>query len=115
MKVLRQLAIVLGFLLMGEGIRTMLGIAIPGTVTGMILLFLALMLKVVRIEQVETVSKLLLDHLAFLFVPAGVGLISCMEVIGASWLHILVIIVVSTGIVMGTTGLTVQLMKRRRT
>jgi holin-like protein len=112
MKILRQVVIILAILLLGEGIRLMTGISIPGTVIGMVLLFLALMTKFIRLEQIDQVTKFLLDHLAFLFVPAGVGLISSLEIIGSSWLPILVIVLVSTVAVIGVTGWTVQLLKR---
>lgn len=112
MKILRQVVIILAILLLGEGIRLATGITIPGTVIGMVLLFIALMTKLIRLDQIEQVSKFLLDHLAFLFVPAGVGLINSLDVIGNSWLPILVIVLVSTVIVIGVTGWTVQLLKR---
>lgn len=112
MKILRQVVIILGILLLGEGIRVMTGITIPGTVIGMVLLFIALMTKLIKLDQIEQVSKFLLDHLAFLFVPAGVGLINSLDVIGSSWLPILVIVLVSTVVVIGVTGWTVQLLKR---
>ncbi|HSP47076.1 MAG TPA: CidA/LrgA family protein [Clostridiaceae bacterium] len=112
MKILRQVVIILAILLLGEGIRLATGITIPGTVIGMVLLFIALMTKLISLDQIEQVSKFLLDHLAFLFVPAGVGLINSLDVIGSSWLPILVIVLVSTVIVIGVTGWTVQLLKR---
>lgn len=115
MKILRQLALILFFLLAGEALRLVSGISIPGTVLGMVLLFLALMTKLIRLEQIELIAKFLLDHLAFLFVPAGVGLMSSWQVIGKSWLPILLIVLFSTILVVGVTGWTVQLMKRRGT
>lgn len=112
MKILKQVGIILAILLLGEGIRATTGITIPGTVIGMVILFIALMTKIIRMEQIEQVSKFLLDHLAFLFVPAGVGLMNSLDVIGSSWLPILVIVLISTVIVIGVTGWTVQLLKR---
>jgi holin-like protein len=115
LKILRQLALILFFLLAGEALRLVSGISIPGTVLGMVLLFLALMTKLIRLEQIDLIAKFLLDHLAFLFVPAGVGLMSSWQVIGKSWLPILLIVLFSTILVVGVTGWTVQLMKRRGT
>lgn len=114
MKVLRQFSILLVILMTGEGIRIATGISIPGTVIGMMILFLLLLLKVVSLESIELISKFLLDHLAFLFVPAGVGLISSLDVIGEAWLPIMIIVIISTVLVVGVTGWTVQLLKRRR-
>ncbi|MFH5837059.1 CidA/LrgA family protein [Proteiniclasticum sp. C24MP] len=114
MKVLRQFGIILVILLAGEGIRIATGISIPGTVIGMVILFLLLLTKIIRVENIELISKFLLDHLAFLFVPAGVGLISSLDVIGGAWLPIMMIVLISTILVVGVTGWTVQLLKGRR-
>ncbi|WP_312654275.1 CidA/LrgA family protein [Proteiniclasticum sp.] len=114
MKVLRQFGTILIILLAGEGIRMSTGISIPGTVIGMVILFILLMTKVIKLENIEMISKFLLDHLAFLFVPAGVGLISSLDVIGSAWLPIMMIVIISTVLVVGVTGWTVQLLKGRR-
>lgn len=113
MKILRQFGIILLFLLLGEAIRIGTGISIPSTVIGMILLFIALLTKLIKVEQIDMITKFLLDHLAFLFVPAGVGLISSLDIIGKAWLPILAIVLISTILVIGITGWTVQLLKRR--
>jgi len=113
LKILRQFGIILLILLLGEAIRIGTGISIPSTVIGMILLFIALLSKLIKLEQIDMISKFLLDHLAFLFVPAGVGLISSLDLIGKAWLPILAIVLISTILVIGITGWTVQLLKRR--
>ena len=113
MKILRQFGTILLILLLGEAIRIGTGISIPSTVIGMILLFIALLSKLIKLEQIDMISKFLLDHLAFLFVPAGVGLISSLDQIGKAWLPILAIVLISTVLVIGITGWTVQLLKRR--
>lgn len=114
MKVLRQFGTILIILLLGEGIRMSTGISIPGTVIGMVILFILLMTKVIKLENIDMISKFLLDHLAFLFVPAGVGLIASLDVIGGAWLPIMMIVIISTVLVVGVTGWTVQLLKGRR-
>ena len=114
MKVLRQFGTILVILLLGEGIRMSTGISIPGTVIGMVILFILLMTKVIKLENIDMISKFLLDHLAFLFVPAGVGLISSLDVIGSAWLPIMMIVIISTVLVVGVTGWTVQLRKGSR-
>lgn len=114
MKVLRQFGTILIILLTGEGVRILTGISIPGTVIGMVILFLLLVTGILKLEQIDMIAKFLLDHLAFLFVPAGVGLISSLDVIGEAWLPIMMIVIISTVLVVGVTGWTVQLLKGRR-
>ncbi len=110
MKILKQLCIILVIWSLGEYmsyfIKDML--SIPGSIIGMILLFLALQFKIIRLNQIEEVSNFFLDNIAFFFVPAGVSLINSLEIIKDNLFLFLVVIFVSTFIVMYTTSLVVQ-------
>ena len=64
--------------------------------------------KIVKVENVETVSDFFLSHLAFFFIPAGVGLISSFPSLKDSLIPILLICIITTAIVIIVTGLTVQ-------
>ncbi len=98
---------------MGEIIRNFSGIPIPGNVIGMILLFAALCLRWVKLDAIEEVSNFLLSHLAFFFIPAGAGLISCLSVLRESWVKIVIISLISTIFVIVSTGITIQTVQRR--
>lgn len=87
-------------------------IPIPGSVIGMIILLIALLTGVVKLSHIEEISNFLLDHLAFFFIPAGVGLLSVLGVIKDSWYLILLLSFFTTIIVMAVTGLIVQFLKR---
>jgi len=108
------LSIIFICLLIGEGITHLLYLPIPGNVIGMVILTTALMLGIVRIEQVKPVADGLLKYLALLFVPPGVGLLLYGDVLKASWLAIGVSLVVSTVIVLGAVGALQQYLERRR-
>jgi Putative effector of murein hydrolase LrgA len=112
MKMIRQFAIISIICFLGEVIRSFLGIAIPGNVIGMILLLIFLCSGIIKLELIEDMSKFLLDHLPFFFVPAGVGLIASVSIIKDCWQYIILIIVISTIVVMTITSITVQLFKR---
>ena len=112
-KYLRQLGIVLTICLLGEMISKLLNISIPGNVLGMILLIIILFSRIIKVEMIEEISDFLLKHLAFFFIPAGVGLISNLELLKEQWLPILIICLISTLMVIIVTGLTIQFVKRR--
>lgn len=112
MKLIRQFAIISIICFLGEVIRSLLGITIPGNVIGMILLLVLLCSGIIKLEVIEDISKFLLDHLPFFFVPAGVGLIASVGIIKDCWQYIILIIVISTIVVMTVTSITVQLFKR---
>lgn len=113
MKLLRQLLIISLFCFSGEFIQALTGLPIPANVTGMVLLFLALCTGIVKLEAISEISRFLLDHLAFFFVPAGVGLAAYLGLLQDSWSAILIISFVVMAIVIAATGYTVQLLKRK--
>ncbi|MCK8058442.1 MULTISPECIES: CidA/LrgA family protein [unclassified Fusibacter] len=112
MKILRQLCIILGICILGELISSSLPFPIPGNILGMIIMLMLLTSKIVKKQQVEDVAEFLLSHLAVFFIPAGVGLINVTNIIGKDLLSIISIIILSTIIVMATTGLAVQFLQR---
>ncbi|MBV7274811.1 CidA/LrgA family protein [Clostridiaceae bacterium UIB06] len=112
MKVIRELSVVFIFCFLGEMIKNILGLTIPGNVIGMILLLISLCLGIVKVEFIEDISKFLLDHLSFFFVPAGVGLVTSIGIVKNCWQYIVITIVLSTIVVMAVTSMTVQLFKR---
>lgn len=113
MKILKQLCIILIILYIGEFINKFFKIPIPGNVIGMVILLLCLLSGIIKLEMIEDISKFLLDNLAFFFIPAGVGLIKSLNIIGDQWVGILSVTIISTIIVIAATGLTVQFLKRR--
>lgn len=109
MKALRQLGIILLVCLLGESIHSFLKLNIPGSVIGMLILFLCLCTGVIKLKMIDHVSKFLLDHLAFFFIPAGVGIISCMPILKGKWIAFLSVCLISTIIIISVTGWTIQL------
>lgn len=114
MKYIRQFAIILLFCFLGQVVSTVFKLPIPGTVLGMLFMVAALCLGVIKLDAIEEVGNFLLDYLPFFFVPAGMGLITSFKVISNTWIYLLIIIFISTIITMAVTGLTVQLVKRRK-
>ncbi|WP_302633013.1 CidA/LrgA family protein [uncultured Clostridium sp.] len=108
MKLFREAIIIFGIYLLGVLITDITGVPIPGNVIGMVILFLLLYLKVIKVEQISTIYNFFLEHLAFFFIPAGVGLISSFSVIKNIWLQLLIVCFVTTAINMICTGLVVQ-------
>jgi len=114
LKYLRQLAIIFSFCILGEVIKHIFHLNIPSNVIGMLLLLGALCSGIVKLSMLEEMSNLLLEHLPFLFIPAGVGLITCFSLIKNSLVKFSVIIIISTLIVLAITGLTIELLMRRK-
>ena len=109
-KVIMQLFWIILFSLIGEVLSLILMpiVSIPASVIGMVLLFLALHFKVLKMSQVEEVGTWLTDNMAILFVPAGVGLMTNFDVLAESWLQLLIIMFVTTLAMLVFVGKIVQ-------
>ena len=113
MNILKQWILVLMVYFLGEIVSKGLSLPIPGNIMGMIFLFLFLVTGILKLEKIERVAKSLLDNLAFLFVPAGVGLMNSFGIISGSIAKILFICIITTVIVMACTGLVVQFVSKK--
>lgn len=116
MKLLNQLALIFGIWALGEYISSFISgfVIIPGSIVGMILLFLALQFKLIKLEAIQEISDLFLDNMAIFFVPAGVSLMSSMDLIRDNIFVLTVSILLSTTVVMYITGLVVENMISKR-
>ena len=108
---LKQLFWLLLFSYIGEILSLVISpfVVISCSVIGMVGLFLALHFNILPIEKVEDVGTWLTDNMAFLFVPAGVGLMTQFEVLGGNvWWQLLIILFVTTALMMWCVGTVVQ-------
>ena len=112
MKLFNQLALILGIWAIGEYISSFIQniIVIPGNIIGMILLFLLLQFKVIKLDKVNELGDLLINNIAIFFVPAGVSLIRSLDLISDNIFVLLMTIFFSTIAVMYITGFVVEKM-----
>ena len=109
---LSALTLILSCQLAGELVTRFLGLPVPGPVAGMVLLFGLLAIKGSVPDDIGTVADGLLRHLALLFVPAGVGVMAHMGLLGQDWLPISVALVGSTLATIAVTGLIMNRLAR---
>lgn len=114
-KLIKEIFIIMLFAFLGEVISLLLlnVMVVPGSVIGMVLLFLALHFKVVPMREVEEVGTWLTNNMGIFFVPAGVGLMANFDTLADTWWQLLLIIVVTTALMMAFVGRVVQYMKRK--
>ena len=65
-------------------------------------------------EDIKETSDGILKNLAFLFVPAGVGILANVDVIKGKIFQIIILVIIGTIISMALTGLVVQFLQRRK-
>lgn len=115
MKIFREIIIIFGLYFIGEVLSKSLSLPLPGSLVGMIVLFLLLNFRIIHLKHISAVSDFLLGHLPFFFIPAGVGLISSFMKIKDIWIPILLICAITTILTMGISGWSIQkLMERKR-
>ncbi len=110
MKILRQLSIILIIWSIGEYISYFINpiIKIPGSILGMILLFLLLQFGIVKLHQIEEVSNFFLDNIAFFFIPSGVSLINSLGIIKDNILLFIVVIPITTILTIYSTAFVID-------
>ncbi len=112
MKYLRELLIIIGIYILGMIITEVFNLIIPGNIIGMLILLILLMTKIIDIKAIETTANFFLDHLAFFFIPAGVGLMKSFGIIKKNWVGILFVSIVTTFIIFIVTGKTVEYVQK---
>lgn len=114
MVILNGMAILLFCQLLGEVIVRLFNWPIPGPVLGMLLLLGVLMLRKRSSHDLDLTADGLLKYLALLFVPAGIGVMVYLDMIGKAWIVIAVTLMSSIIVTLVVTGVTMQWMLRRQ-
>lgn len=108
---------IIGLILINKAgfyIVELLNLRIPGNVLGMILLFLLLWTRVVRLEWFEGAADFLVKHLSFFFVPVSVGLMTLGGMIAQNGIQLAFILVLSAIVGMVFAGGTSNLLIKRK-
>lgn len=115
---LGSFAVLVVFQLLGTALVAAFGVNLPGTVVGLALLGLALTIgrrgRTWRRQRVAPAGDTLLELLPLLFVPAGVGVIAYLPVLGQYLGAVAVALVLSFVATLLTTGGILELLLRRR-
>lgn len=108
MRLVRQFLLVASISFLGEGLKALLPFPIPASVYGLILMFAALSLGIIKPHQVRDAARFLIEIMPVMFIPAAVGLLNAWDVLRPILLPVGVITVVSTVVVMAVTGRVTQ-------
>lgn len=112
---LESLAVLLLCQLLGEFIVAGMDWPVPGPVVGMAILFAGLMIKGDLPKPLADVANGLLGQLSLLFVPAGVGVMTHLTLLGNHWLPLTASLLVSTLLTIAVTGWVMQRLSRTQT
>lgn len=113
MKFLIQFLIIIAFSFLGELLHYCLPLPIPASIYGIVLLFIALELKWVKVKDIRETSSFLIAVMPVMFIPAAVGLIDSWSSVSQAWFQYIIVTVISTFIVMGVSGMLTQYVIRK--
>ncbi|WP_112664300.1 CidA/LrgA family protein [Microvirga flavescens] len=107
-----QIAVIIGFWALGEGLVRRFDLPVPGGIIGMVLVLALLASGVISPLSMRRGAYWLLAEMLLFFVPAVMAVLDHHEFVGLLGLKLLAVIVIGTGLVMGGTALTVDLCYR---
>ena len=109
MNILLQIGIVIGICLVGECISALLPFILPGNIIAMILIFILLLVRVMKIDHIRQKAQFLKQNMAFFLVPSSVSIIQHIDLLKEILIPLLVISMVSTILTFLATALAVNL------
>ena len=112
MKTFKELSLLLLYSVIGEGVRMFFHLPVPGSIIGILLLFLSFQTKLLKPTAIEDTANFLLNHLTILFVPAGVGLMQYYGAIKYTWPILLGAVVVCSLVSLVAVGKTAEFVEK---
>ncbi|MFB5189911.1 CidA/LrgA family protein [Alicyclobacillus fastidiosus] len=118
MKQIYAIGILVLLSLTGDAVTMLTHVSVPGSIIGLILLWVLLQCRVIPVHWVEPGSKVLLSQMLLFFVPSAVGVIQYLPLLKTEGLQLVLVIALSTIAVMivsgGMTELLVSIKRRMR-
>lgn len=108
MKLLEQCALLFAVCLGSIAISEILPFSFPVSIISMIILFILLCTKIIKEHQIAEIGDALLKNMAFLFIPAGVGIMEYFELLKGQAIILLFICLITTLLTFLASALTVQ-------
>ena len=103
-----QIALLAAIWLLADiAVRT-LHLPLPANLTGMLLLLICILLGVVKAQWFSAGARWLLAEMLLFFVPAVVAVVNYQDLLLQEGWRIMVVLIVSTVLVLGTTALVVD-------
>lgn len=104
LKYVKQFLIILLISFIGEGLNFLIPAPIPASIYAMVILFVCLCTKIIKLEAVKDAGMFLIEIMPLMFIPAGVGLMKSWGVLKPLIIPVVVITVISLIAVMAVSG-----------
>ena len=114
MKYVKQFVIIIAISFIGEFLKYVLPLPVPASIYGMVLMFVALLTGVLKLDDVKDTAKFLIEIMPLMFIPAGVGLMVSWNTLKPLLIPVAIITVVTIITVMIVSGHTAQFVLKRQ-
>lgn len=113
-RIIAEVGLLYLFFLAGDYLQRVLHLPIPGSIVGLLLLFVLLLLKIVPVKLIENGSTFILAYLPMFFIPATAGIMNHLDIFSGRGLLLIGILVVSSVLTMVVTAHSSQWIATRR-
>jgi len=101
MKIIRiiiQVFLLYLFYFVGDYLQKLLHLPVSGSIVGLLLLFVLLLLKVIPLKWIEDGATTILAYLPLFFIPATAGIVNHMDIFSGRGLLLILILIVSSAL-----------------
>lgn len=109
MNILLQIGVVCLLVTAAKILSSFLTVPIPVSILGIVLLFVLLNCRILKLQQIEAVGGFFLKNMGFFFIAAGVSIIGKYQEIESVLWQFTAIIAVTTVLTFAVTGFSVKL------
>lgn len=109
-----QMGLLWLFAILGGLVSDCLHLPISGSIIGIFILFACLKLHILPLQWFEQGAEWLLATLLLFFIPAAVGIVEHSELVSIAGIGLIGMIILSTFLVMSSTGLVAEFISRMR-
>lgn len=95
MKIFKQLLIIVVFALIGNLLSYLLSLIqfpFPGSLIGMILLFIFLLVGWIKLDSIHEVGQYFIDNMGIFFVPGAILILNNLQLLSTIWWKLVIII-----------------------
>ncbi|WP_425270463.1 CidA/LrgA family protein [Ligilactobacillus ubinensis] len=108
--ILAQMAIYASILFVSNVISSLMpsSFPVPTPVIGLILLYMLLNFKIIKLAWVDSLGTFLISLIGFLFVPSGISLAANLNIMATEGIQLVIVIALSTIIMLVVTAYTAR-------
>lgn len=113
MKYIYQFLIITSVTFLGELCHELLPLPIPSSVYGMIIMFICLLTKVIKEEQIKETADFLLLIMPIMFIGPSVGVMENYLAISSNIIEFVLVVLITTIVIMIVTGVVSEKLLKR--